>query len=813
MAAAWRRQTFDRIEAGFRVWADFVYRRRWVVLVLCAAASGLLISFAPGLRIDNSAKSMLRAGDPARQRYDAFLEQFGQDHLVLIAIEAPDLFDLAFLRKLRDFHREIEATIPYVDEVTSLLNVRHTHGEGDELVVEDLMEDFPETQAEARSLRERVEGTPYYRDLLVDAELSLTGVLVEPLVYTTRGSDADALAGFEDDPLADTASDAVRESLSTAETTELVEAILALAERTNAPGFRIHVAGSTTANNRTAVVVLQDIQRFLGGTVVVIGLLLWLLFRRVSATVLPLLVVFVALFATFGVMALCDIPTSVSGQVLVPLLIAVGVCDALHLLVLVYRGLASGASRREALVDALGHAGLAVTMTSLTTAGGLLSFLSAELAQLVNLGIAAPIGIGIAYVLTMTLLPAAIAVLPLRARESSGAKRTDERLAFALVRVGDFATSHPRSVLVGTGLLTLVAATGLLQLRYSQDILRWFPEHEPLRRATERIDERLRGSTALELVLDTGQENGLHDPALLEAIDRAMQQAAAYEDEFLATGKVASFVDVLKETHRALNENRPDYYAIPKDRELVAQELLLFENSGSDDLEELVDTRFQKARVTIRTPSTDYIHYPRFIENMRAIFREALGPDIGLELTGSASLYARTFSVVNASMARSYVIAFLLITPLMVLMIGEWRTGLLAMIPNVLPVFLTLGLMGWLRIPVDSATLLVGCIIVGLAVDDTIHFMHRFQRSHAETRDVPAAVRETLASTGTALLYTSLVISLGFLVMILAYMNNTRAFGVLAAFATGVALLADVLLAPALLVAAQRRRGGEGRSP
>jgi predicted RND superfamily exporter protein len=207
----------------------------------------------------------------------------------------------------------------------------------------------------------------------------------------------------------------------------------------------------------------------------------------------------------------------------------------------------------------------------------------------------------------------------------------------------------------------------------------------------------------------------------------------------------------------------------------------------------------------------DYIHYPRFIENVRAIFREALGPDVGLDMTGSASLYARTFSVVNASMARSYVIAFFVITPLMMLMIGERRAGLLAMIPNVLPVFLTLGLMGWLRIPVDSSTLLVGCIIVGLAVDDTIHFMHRFQRSRATGGEVPEAVRETLASTGPALVYTSLVISLGFIVMTLAYMNNTRAFGTLAAFATLVALLADVLLAPALLMASSRWRGATAR--
>ena len=156
-------------------------------------------------------------------------------------------------------------------------------------------------------------------------------------------------------------------------------------------------------------------------------------------------------------------------------------------------------------------------------------------------------------------------------------------------------------------------------------------------------------------------------------------------------------------------------------------------------------------------------------------------------------------------MARCYAIALVIITPLRMLLIGNLRGGLVAMIPNLFPIFLTLGLMGALGIPLDNSSLLVGCVIIGLAVDDTIHFMHKFQRYFAATGDAPEAVRRTLETTGPALLFTSLCLGSGFVAMTFAYMVNIFEFGVLALFATAVAFLADVVLAPALMVLVARR--------
>ena len=205
------------------------------------------------------------------------------------------------------------------------------------------------------------------------------------------------------------------------------------------------------------------------------------------------------------------------------------------------------------------------------------------------------------------------------------------------------------------------------------------------------MNREFRGAGGLEFVIDTGSENGLHDPDMLNRLDRAIEYAESLDGGEIWVGKSVSILDVVKETHKALNENRHTQYIIPQDRELLAQELLLFENSGNDDLEELTDSRFQLARISLRMPFADGMHTPPFVERLEHGFREILGEGVGVQPTGLGVLFGRTFSIVNPTLAKSYMLALLIITPLMVLLIGSIGRGLLAMVPNLIPIWMTLG--------------------------------------------------------------------------------------------------------------------------
>ncbi|MDH3214578.1 MAG: MMPL family transporter, partial [Myxococcales bacterium] len=761
----------------------------------------------PRLTVDNSTESFLRPNDSARVDYDRFRAQFGQDERLIVAIRPREIFDLAFLTRLRTFHEDIEREVPYVEAVTSLWNARNTRGEGDELIVEGLLENWPETAADVGAVKRRVLENPLYLNTLIDESARITTVTIEPFIHSTLGDEADELAGFDGGFGEARPAEAPRpELLTERESREQIDSLRAVVARHEGPDFEVFLAGGPIMNRHATNMLMRDVTVFLSAGVAIVACILYLLFRRISGVVLPLFVVLAALAATHGMMAIAGIPTSLSLQVLPALLLTVGICSAIHVLAIAFQRLAAGDRKADAIAFAMGHSGLAILMAALTTAGGLFSFAAAPLAQVANLGRVAPVGILLTFLYCMTLLPALLAILPLRASPARRAEALQRTLGVALARVGDFATGNPWKVLAGSFALLVVFGFGIAQLRLAQYALNWFPEDDPVRMANEFMDRQLKGAAGLEFVIDSGRENGLHDPLLLGRIDAAMRFAESFDDGEIFVGKAVSIVQVVKETHRALNENRLEFYAIPQDRRLVAQELLLFENSGSDDLEEVTDSRFRLARVSLRLPFVDGMHYPALVAALERGFREILGEGVGIQPTGLGVLFGRTFSVVNYTMARSYVTALLIITPLMVLLIGNLKRGVLSMIPNLIPIWITLGVMGWLEIPLDSSSLLVGCIILGLAVDDTIHFMHKFQRYYEDTGDAREATRRTLRTTGAALLFTTLVLASGFFVLTFAYMRNSVEFGILASMAAIVAFGADLLVSPALMVLVSKRR-------
>jgi len=795
----------ERIDEGFERWGRMLVRRHWPAIASMLALAAGLGAQLPDLDVDNSVEAFLHADDPKLIHYNEFRDDFGRDDVTVIAIRPREVFDLAFLEVLRDMHEDLEDEVPYVDEVTSMLNARSTRGEGNELIVGDLLEEWPRNQRDLSALRERVFANPLYLDSLISRDGSLTTITIEPVVYSLQHADPEALDGFEDAGEAEPEQATTAGYLTDLESAEMVQAVRRVMRRYESPDLEMFLAGVAVVEERLEVELQSDLMRFMTLSVVTIMLVLFIVFRRVSGVVLPLLTVILSLVTTMGGMVLLGISLSLTTEILPLFLLTIGVCYSVHILVIFFQHLARGFRREDAIPFALGHSGLAVFMTGLTTAGGLASFMWADVLPVSELGIVGPLGVIIAMIFALVLLPALLAVVPLR-RQGRAPQMQSGFLTELVVACGSFSARRPWSVLGVSALLIVVAAAGAARLRFANDYLMWFPEGEPLVEATRLIDRELRGSVTLEVILDTGQENGLHAPELLRRIDAIAGANRSIERGDLFIGKTVSLADVLKETHQALNENRSEFYTIPEDRRLIAQELFLFENGGAEDLEELVDSRFSRARIHMKIPWSDWVLYPAFLEEMRQHIASILGEDVPFHLTGFCTVMARAASSFIVTMTRSYVLALIIITPLMIFLLGSLRRGLLSMVPNLAPILLTLGLMGWLDVPLNMSTTLIGGIILGLAVDDTIHFMHRFNIYYGQTGDPYRAVRETLETTGTAMFFTSVVICAGFMIFTLAYMQNIVEFGLLCAFATAMAFLADVTLAPALMVLVTRDR-------
>ncbi|MCW8825859.1 MAG: MMPL family transporter, partial [Gammaproteobacteria bacterium] len=381
----------------------------------------------------------------------------------------------------------------------------------------------------------------------------------------------------------------------------------------------------------------------------------------------------------------------------------------------------------------------------------------------------------------------------------SGAHIKVSRLDQLLSWIATFSIDHSGKVIIVSLLVLMVSFVGVSKVQFSHNPVKWLAVDDPSRVATNFVNDNMKGASSAEVVIDTGSVNGLYDPQIMQTISDLGDDVATITNKELFVGKTLSLADMLKEINQALNDNQSEHYVIPENRELIAQEFLLFENSGSDDLEDMVDSQFQKSRFIIKMPWGDSFYYPEFVSMIKDRFESALGDGAQITITGLVVLLGQTIVLAMKSMANGYMIAAGVITVMMILLLGNIRIGLFSMIPNLTPIIFIIGLMGWFNLPMDLFTMLIGSIAIGLAVDDTIHFMHNYRRYYHQYGDLKKAVTETLLSTGRAMLVTTIVLASGFYLYMFSTLTVLFNFGLLTGAAIVMALLADFFLAPAML--------------
>jgi predicted RND superfamily exporter protein len=792
---------------GFGRWADFVGSHPWPIILLAMVAVGLITPQARFIEVSTNTDEFLMPDHPIRIAYNDFREQFGSDNYVLITIEHEQIFSQDFLTWLSSLHDALEENVPYVDEITSLVNVRTTRGEGEELLVDDLLEEWPEDATALARVEQIVSETPFHQRMVIGDGARHTSIQIELVGFVEEATADLDFSGFdENDSVEEDAPGTGRErrGLGGIEEERVMAAVFEVLAQFDREDTEVIVAGTPYVNVRIFQDMGQNMLIFILLSIGAVGVVLGFVFRRFSGIVLPLGVVLASIVTTFGFIGLRGESVNMTVQVVPSFLLAVGSSSSIHLLVLFYQSFDAGHSRAESLRNAMTHAGMPIVLACATTAAGLLSFLIADMAPVRDIGFMAPVGIATGLVLCLSLLPALLSVVPLSRRPLVDESRPS-RASRGLVAIGDFAVMHPIPVLGVTGIVVVVALLGFSRVTFEQNALEWFPDDDPIRRNIAITDTYMGGTSSIELLLDTGRENGLHEPEFQRRLDEFETRLTTTGPDQANIRKTISVNGVLKEIHQALNANDPDFYATPDDRALIAQELLLFENSGSDDLDKMVDSQFQVARVSIRTIWGNGAFNTALLSRTEAAAEQAF-PDAEIQATGLVPIIMTALVEGEIGMRNSYALAILTITPLMVLLIGSVRGGLSSMVPNLAPIIIVIGLMGWLRVPFDVFTMMTGSVAIGLAVDDTIHFLHSFYREFERTRNTRASVRHTLETTGQALLTTSIVLGVGFGVFLFASMPSLVTFGLATTLAIVLAFLADIVVAPALVTLATRHR-------
>ncbi len=801
-----------------RRFADFVLSHPRSVLITLLAITLGLGAAATRLQIDPSVENMILEDDPDLVFYRSFLERFGSDELIVVGFRSADLFSAQSLQRIQDVSDALEA-IPDIDKVISLSNVNRIAGEKAEsgesvVLIEPFLRKLPRDDAERRTLRSRALGDPLYAGNFlpdsVEPDAELTTLILARLVI--RPGD------FE-----------YRQKVA-ARVEEILE---------EQPGFQ--AAGTPILKATLGRMARDDLVWLVPVQGALTYGLLFAMFRTGAAVLLPLATVMLALTWVLGFLTLCGSYLNVVSVVILPLVQIIAITSTIHIFSHYYAHAKDPGDRRERIRDTLIKVGGPCFVASFTTAIGFLSLTASKIGPVREVGLYSAFGVLSAFLVAVTLVPLMILrFAPAhRGREPGG-----RRLRTALGSLSRVTDRFRWPVLVGGIAVIGVAIVGLYRVRAETDIVGFIDESHPMRAAYAFINEEIGGVEPLDFVIRTSP-GGLLEPDVLRRVERFQ----AWLDEQPEIDHTLSIVDYLKQVNQAMHGGDPAFLRLPATREGAAEALLLLD--GREDTSPFLYPSWEvaeEARILARRDdaitSADILDLldraseflaqhvvtrPDLLFDREAPFPEVVGigalddlyydlrrflgaeiewPTIPATLpegtvaaraTGVGVLYAMMADTLVRGQISSLFLAFFFIwVTLSVLLRSTWA-GAVAMIPNLFPIVIVLGIMGYAGITLNLGTAMIGSICIGIAVDDTVHFLGRY-RLHLAGESSPVAVGRTLRDVGSPIVTTSIALSIGFSALVLSGYQPIREFGILSAVTIIVALVGDLLLLPACLL-------------
>jgi uncharacterized protein len=781
---------------------SLVYSHRIKVLALVLILiAGFVVNTLPTLQKDGRVEAFMRPDDPALQSYYAMRREFGQDNRLVIAVAAPDVFDTAFLKKFSALHNEIADGVPYISEIFSPYNIPFIEYENGGVYLEQLVRNLLLRGRDPAELRDRILDTPLYRNFIISADGQTASIVIEPYRYAPASSDCipDPANGVICSPKILPVEE--RKLLGAPQYMEMSAAAEAIIARYDAEGFSVYMAGAPVVSTEIVKMMERDMPRFTLACVIITLLTMLAVHRSILVALGALLSFVSAILTTLATFALSGTAMTPPTQLLIPMTLVVGLCTYIHFISGLLKARATTKDDLSALKAAIHRCHTPIVFAALTTAGGLGALMVSPLAPIADLGRFGLVSVALSYVLALFWATIVFRTLPNRYLNRQ--KAAPRLMAATLERIAAASTLNPLRTLGISLALVAVAGFGITRLGYSHNSLLWLPKDNSARVSTEFIDSHYNGSVNLELVITPKGGRDFRDADLLHSIEKT---AVAMPDAVsIPIGRHTSMISFLEETNQAIHDGDRAFRTLPGQDDIWDQ-VLLMEGQGNDDVKRYVSLDYAKGRVSFQTPWLEAKLYTDVIATIEQRFQTALGDKADVHATGLIALLAQTSAAVLESVTYSYLMALVIVTLCMALALRSFGWGLVSMVPNVLPFVVLLGVMGYAGIPLDTFTILIGGIITGIIVDDTLHVFHTIRDKVEAGEDVVQAVRNTMRETGDAVAVTTLVVMASFAVFMLSGMANIRAFGLLMVIGSALALLADCIVGPAVIALYLRRR-------
>lgn len=753
--------------------ADRALKLRIPVIAVFVVATAMLAGpVAENLdKNDNSLSVWFHEDDPDYNRYERFKQEFESDDMVMIVVKAPgegEVFTPRMLELIRAIGEDLKQVVN-IERVESIVTQNIVRGEGSDeeraVIIEPAV-DFEDglTEAELARAREQILGEDTFRGYLIseDAKVAVIG---------------GRLVSTEDDAIR---SQVVRDT----------EEVFAKYERTN-PDVTMYLTGPPVIDLEFNRMAISDGETFLPLTLGFVTVVLFLLFRRPLISLLPVVLMAAVIIYVWGAYFVQGHVMNMVFQMSGSILIAACVADAVHILGHYYGTVHADIDKNEAIRRTVAEMARPCLFTSVTTAAGFFSFAASGVEPIEQLGLYSGLGCLLAFVATVLFIPAILSFLPMPSA-TKGKRYREGYISRGLHWIGDHVLNHRATILVVSGVLFVLAAFGLTKVRVEGNTIEYIPKDAPARQAIDFVQENMGGLAGFEVVFE-GEPDLAKDPEFLRGLDRMQDNIS--KDWRVSTS--FSHVDYLKDMNEVLTTEE----AVPDTAAAVAQYLLLAEMSGDNDIGRFVNYDYSTARVTARASVLISQHYQEMVEIAEAEINEVKPEGVEAYLTGLVPLYAKFDHMILMSQIKSVLLAFVIIFISMSVLMKSVKIGALSMIPNGLPIFLTLSLIGYLDLTLDAATVMIAGIALGIAVDDTVHYLSRFRLELERADwDYELASHRATKIVGRPIVYTSIILMAGFGVLMLGSFRPTILFGALTSLTMLLALVGDLILLPALLL-------------
>ncbi len=769
---------------------EFLIRRPGLCLAAVVLVTVGLASRLPDLRVESDQRVYMAPGTETRENLDLLEDLFGSIETVLVIVMREDHPDgiynpetLAVIDEITEWlRRREELETSRSSDLRSLSTINDIVGDEQGLLVRPFMEFPPETREEALAIRSAIESNSMY----VGQVVSYDG---KGAIIVTKEADTGGRQG------AKTYFD-LREYL----------------DGLNARGHPevFHVTGSSIVQGLVGEYVPQEGQRLLPFVLLTIVVCLFLSFRTLRGVLIPYLVVALTELWMFGFLALWGKPVYTLTALLPVLIVSIAVADSIHLLAKYYDAQYEfpDAGRDVIIRETMLEMGRPVFMTSLTTAVGFLAMTSSELVPMQEFGIITAVGIASAFVLTLLLIPAILALLPLQRPRMSRRRQhvdTGSLLSRALLASASSTNLRPWMTVASFATIALLATIGISRSTVDSAAETNFKPSHPVRIAHGVINDHFSGSTVLDVLVDGLEPDAMKNPALLRKID--LFQAEMEKSE--GVGATFSLAETVKRMNRVMNEDRPEAERIPESRELVAQYLLLYSISGDPgDFDDLVDYDYRWGHIYIYLDSSSSALAKRMVARARELCDEIFSGEPRVETRPAG--WAHGIANLEAYFVRGQWRTLLICAPLLValagFMLGRLSLGLLAVAPVLFSIMAIFATMGFAGLSIDMATIVLSGITLGVGIDFAIHYLGRYVALEAEGVGHQEACSLIAATTGRALFFNALVLSGGFLVLLGARFDPHVKIGALVSATMVICYLTTMYLYPALLGLAARRR-------